>query len=131
MPANPAPLLVSKSRMARGRDAEEKARQFLEGYGLCLLACNYRAPCGEIDLVMQDGITVVFVEVRLRRPSRFGDAVESVNARKRARISATAAHYLQRHPALVNRPCRFDVVAFTGTDITTTAPHWIQAAFGV
>ncbi len=125
------PITSPPSTTTRGREAEEKACRFLEAKGLRFVARNYRAPCGEIDLILHDGMALVFVEVRLRRPSRFGDAIESVTPRKRARMTATAAHYLQRHPTLANRPCRFDVVAFTGTDITTTDPHWLKGAFGV
>ncbi len=131
MPINRPPVAPQPSRTARGREAEEKARCFLEGSGLQLITSNYHAPCGEIDLVMSDGDTIVFVEVRLRRPSRFGDAIESVSARKCARIVATAEHYLQRHPLLANRPCRFDVVAFTGKDVVVAEPRWLQGAFGV
>ncbi|CAK0774757.1 putative endonuclease [Gammaproteobacteria bacterium] len=118
------------NRTACGRQAENRARHFLETRGLSLLACNYRAPCGELDLIMRDGMSVVFIEVRLRRSSRFGDAVESVNARKCARITATAAHYLQRHRELANQPCRFDVVAFSGPN-EIAEPRWLKGAFGV
>lgn len=126
----PHVMSEDSSRTARGRRAESQARQFLEAQGLRFLACNYHAPCGELDLVMRDGSVVVFVEVRLRRSSRFGDAAASVNARKQARITATAAHYLQRHRELANQRCRFDVVAFTGPD-DIAEPLWLKGAFGV
>ena len=114
--------------VAIGRAAEVAARHFLETTGLCLLESNYHAPCGEIDLIMRDLAVLVFVEVRLRRSDRFGSAIESVNARKKTRILATAAHYLQRHQEVAYQPCRFDVVAFTGT-IDHHPPNWIKNAF--
>lgn len=115
------------NRVRCGRQAEERARHFLEMQGLIFIASNYRAPGGEIDLIMRDGATLVFIEVRLRCSSQFGDAVDSITNRKQARITATAADYLQRHHELANYPCRFDVVAFTSAH----EPRWLKAAFGV
>lgn len=130
MPIQRTPSKNPRCTTVRGRQAEDVARHFLETQGLCFLERNYRARCGELDLVMRDGATVVFVEVRFRKSSRFGDAIDSINARKRAHITATAAHYLQRHRKLANQPCRFDVVAFTGPD-ATVEPRWLKGAFGV
>ena len=110
-------------RQARGARAEELARAHLERAGLKLLGRNYRCPQGEIDLVMADGDTLVFVEVRFRASAAFGSAAETVDARKRARVIAAAQHYLLAHPA--DRPCRFDVVAGDGN-----APiEWLRDAF--
>lgn len=110
-------------RQARGAQAEERARAHLEHAGLKLLARNYRCPRGELDLVMADGDTLVFVEVRFRRSTAFGSAAESVDARKRARLIAAAEHYLLAHPA--DRPCRFDVVAADGN----ASVEWLRDAF--
>ncbi|MGD2112733.1 MAG: YraN family protein, partial [Gammaproteobacteria bacterium] len=63
----------------RGRNAEQQARQYLQAHGLRVLQCNYHSRHGEIDLVMQDGDSVVFVEVRYRRQPRYGTAAESVD----------------------------------------------------
>lgn len=112
--------------IGRGRDAEARAGRYLAGHGLKLLARNYRCRFGELDLVMQDGETVVFVEVRLRTQSRFGTPAETVAGRKQARLHAAAQHFLQRHPAHSTRPCRFDIVSFTGGD---DAPQWLKDAF--
>ncbi|MCK7580283.1 MAG: YraN family protein [Chromatiales bacterium] len=110
-------------RQARGAHAEALARAHLEHAGLKLVERNYRCPRGEIDLIMADGDTLVFVEVRFRRSPAFGSAAESVDARKRTRIIAAARHYLLAHPA--DRPCRFDVVAADGS-----APiAWLRDAF--
>ncbi|CAK0761026.1 UPF0102 family protein YraN [Gammaproteobacteria bacterium] len=130
MPVQRPPLEDPHCTTARGRRAEEAARHFLEARGLRFLEGNYRAPCGELDLIMRDGAAVVFVEVRMRRPSRFGDALDSINARKRAHITATAAHYLQRHRELAHQFCRFDVIAFDGPD-ASVEPRWLKGAFGV
>jgi putative endonuclease len=110
---------------ARGREAEQRARRHLQAHGLKLLQCNYHSRHGEIDLVMQDRDSVVFVEVRYRRQARFGSAAESVDRRKQARLIACAQHYLQTHPSTTRLPCRFDVVTISGSD----GPDWIRNAF--
>lgn len=98
----------------RGNEAEERACRYLQRQGLSLTARNYRSPFGEIDIVMQDGPVLVFVEVRYRASSDFGLAAETVDARKQARLRATAEHYLQNTPRASKKACRFDIVAITG-----------------
>jgi putative endonuclease len=103
-------------------------RQYLEAQGLKLLARNYRWPRGEIDLIMRHGGSIVFIEIRFRRTARFGSAAESVDAHKRARLVATALHYLQTHRALASVPSRFDVVAVL-PDGPGYQIQWIADAF--
>lgn len=105
--------------------AEQQALQFLEEAGLRLIERNYRCRYGELDLIMGEGDTVVFVEVRYRRSSRFGGAAASVDHRKQRRLIATAQHFLQSHKTLRRRPARFDMVAVTEPN----ALEWIQNAF--
>jgi putative endonuclease len=113
-------------RQHRGRLAEQAACRYLQARGLRLIECNYRCRSGEIDLIMDDGDSLVFVEVRYRRHDRYGSGAETVDARKRARIIRCAQFYLQRHPAAQERPARFDVIALEeGKDL-----QWIPDAFG-
>ena len=109
-----------------GRRAEQDACDYLQRQGLRLVERNYRCAHGEIDLVMRDRDTLVFVEVRYRRSQRYGGGVASVDWRKQGKLAATAAHYLQAHPKAARRPCRFDVVAIGGE-----GPHvnWVSDAF--
>jgi putative endonuclease len=95
---------------------------------LRLVARNVRSPFGEIDLVMEDAETLIFVEVRYRNTQRFGGPAESVDGRKQRKLRATAEHFLQRNAKLARRPCRFDVVAITAEN---GAPEieWIPDAF--
>ena len=93
-----------------------------------LVTRNYRCRRGEIDLVMRDTDTLVFVEVRRRRSRAFGGGLESVDARKRARLIAAAEHYLVRKRIGDERPCRFDVVAIDGPYPHVTV-EWICGAF--
>lgn len=95
--------------MARsaGLRAEELARAFLQRRGLTLVQSNWRCRFGEIDLVLREGDTIVFAEVRLRTNPAFGGAGESIGRAKRERLLAAARLYLSREP---EQPCRFDVV---------------------
>lgn len=112
-------------RKRLGDHHEQQARSYLEQQGLRHIASNVRCKRGELDLVMRDGDTLVFVEVRFRASARFGGAAASVDPRKQARLITAASHYLQRQAA--ERPCRFDVVAIDGSG----AIHWIRHAFAV
>ena len=109
-----------------GKQAEEQAKQYLERRGLRLLERNYRCKQGEIDLIMQQAETLVFIEVRYRKSSTFGSALESVTAQKRSRLLAAARHYLQAKRT--SSPCRFDVVGITG-QATGAHLEWITDAF--
>jgi putative endonuclease len=108
-----------------GAQAEDLACAHLERAGLRLLTRNYRCPQGEVDLVMDDRDTLVFVEVRYRRSDAFGTPAETVDRRKQARLQAAAGHYLLTHS--VDRACRFDVVAVSGRDARI---EWLRNAFG-
>lgn len=107
-----------------GRRAEGRARRLLEAAGLVFIAANVRYKIGELDLVMADGETLVFVEVRERASLRFGGAAASIDVRKRQRLQRAAQRYLQQRSGARPPPCRFDVVAFEAGE-----PHWIKAAF--
>ncbi len=115
------------SRQQRGEQGESRARQHLEHAGLRFRAANVRYRFGEIDLVMDDGDSLVFVEVRVRLHAQFGGALSSVDPRKRRRLFAAASAYLAANPGLAQRPCRFDIVAIEGA---TDAPlNWLRNAF--
>lgn len=115
-------------KLTRGQKAEERACSYLISQGLKLLARNYRCSRGELDLVMKDGEHVVFIEVRYRTHSQFGGGIESITRSKKAKLVATALHYLQAH-RLGNRcPARFDVIAMAPSN-DTDGIQWIQNAF--
>ena len=119
----------SDSAGAVGRDAESLAERFLARRGLVPVSRNYRCRRGEIDLVMRDADTLVFVEVRRRTSRAFGDGADSVDAHKQARLVAAAEHYLMANRIGDDRPCRFDVVAIDGPARRATI-HWVSDAFG-
>lgn len=103
---------------------ETRALIFLERQGLSLIERNVRFRCGEIDLLMRDPAGVlVFVEVRARASRRFGGAVASIGALKRARLRCAARHILARWRGQLP-VCRFDVVAFEHDDC-----DWLRNVF--
>ena len=108
MIAGPRRAAANPARRLDGPAAEARACRHLEARGLRLVTRNFRCRRGEIDLVMEEGETLVFVEVRYRHDTRFGRAEETVGRAKQARLLAAAALYLQREPT---RVARFDVVA--------------------
>ena len=121
---------MSDTRQSAGQAAEGWALTHLEEHGLRLLARNWRCRLGELDLVMLDGDTVVFVEVRYRRHSAWGGAEGSVDARKRARVSAAALVFLQQQSRWSQCPCRFDVIAIGPAEHSAPARlNWIRSAF--
>lgn len=87
---------------------------------------NWQCRLGEIDLIMQHGSTLVFIEVRYRAHLDYGGALASVDHRKQRRLVLAARHYLSRFPQQANRPCRFDVIAMGAND---EEPIWIENAF--
>jgi len=95
-----------------GAAAEERAAGHLAALGFTILERNLRGPGGEIDIVARDGDTIVFVEVKARATRTFGSALGAVDARKRARIRAVAADYLQ--VVAPGARARFDVLTFEG-----------------
>lgn len=106
-----------------GQSAELRAETYLKTHGLKLLTRNWRCRFGEIDLIMQDASTLVFIEVRLRSRSDFGGAAASVTPAKQKKLLAAARQYLA---SLKTLPlCRFDVVALSGE----APPEWIKNAF--
>ena len=111
-----------------GRDAEQRAEQFLHQQRMRTLLRNAYCRMGEIDLVMQDGDTIVFVEVRQRRHSHYGGAAQSVDHYKQRRLIQAARYLMARHPNWSNYPCRFDVIAFE-PDSDPQAPLWYKDAF--
>ncbi|HGO5814674.1 TPA: YraN family protein [Mannheimia haemolytica] len=116
----------SLTKRQQGSFYEQKARVFLESQGLRFVAANQAFKGGELDLIMQDGQTVVFVEVRQRKSNRFGSAVESIDYRKQQKWQNAANMWLQaRNQSLDTANCRFDVVAFEGNQTPVWIPNFL------
>ena len=123
------PWLLRRHNL-KGAEAEQSALRHLKRQGLKLVSANFACRFGELDLVMKDGSTLVFIEVRSRSPSPHGSAVETITPIKIRKIKNTAAHFLQCHPEYNHWTCRFDTVAITINDGShQNRLEWIQGAF--
>ncbi|MGD2139376.1 MAG: YraN family protein [Burkholderiales bacterium] len=108
----------------RGREAEQRAFDFLRHHGLEKVERNYHCRFGEIDLIMRDDQTLVFVEVRQRASDSFGGARESITAQKQRKLLSAARHYIGSIGKIPE--CRFDAVLLNGDNKV----EWIKNAFG-
>ncbi len=111
--------------MNQGAQAELFAACYLQQQGLQLITQNYRIRAGEIDLIMQDGASLVFVEVRMRSKATFGGAAASIDAHKQRRLILAAQHYLASLPRIP--PCRFDALLME--DAQGAGLQWLKNAF--
>lgn len=114
------------STTEQGLYAEALTLNHLQNLGLRVLTQNYKIKGGEIDLIMQDGEALVFVEVRARESFADIHPFETVTKAKQARIIRTAKHYLMTHELYDRCICRFDVVA---VNLDTKGLEWVKGAF--
>lgn len=107
------------SSTQKGKEAEQLALHYLVQQRLRLVETNYSTRMGEIDLIMWQQNTLVFVEVRQRNNLNFGGAAASVGLVKQERLWKTAQIYLQRYTS--PPACRFDLLAINGGKV-----EWIR-----
>ncbi len=112
---------------SKGNEYENKAYEFLLSKGLKLVERNYYCRSGEIDLIMRDKGTIVFVEVRFRSSAVYGSATESISKRKQRKLINTAHMFLQSRQ-LYTLKCRFDTISFDQTKDGIRV-NWITSAF--
>ncbi|BCS81565.1 YraN family protein [Anaerocellum diazotrophicum] len=93
-----------------GRFGEELAVDFLKKQGYVILRTNFRCRFGEIDIIAQEGNTIVFVEVKTRKSLKFGLPSESVNFKKQFHIKRVAEYFITYHLSQDKYLYRFDVV---------------------
>ena len=120
-------------KRAKGAQVETLARGFLQDRDLIPVAANANYRGGEIDLVMRDDATLVFVEVRFRRSAGtattgFGGGAASIDAAKRRKIVHAAERFLAAHREFARMPCRFDVIDASG-DADAPDFVWLRDAF--
>lgn len=111
----------------KGFSYEKEALTFLQNQGLYLLEKNLLCKMGEIDLVMKDGETLVFIEVRYRKNKQYGGAISSITAQKYQKLRRTALYFLpyltQKHFKGKQPICRFDAIGIHGDE---TIKEWIK-----
>ena len=112
------------SKSSSGERYEREAEALLKANGLRLVERNWLCRFGEIDLIMQDSTTLVFVEVRQRNSVRFGGAAASIGREKQARIERAIGLYLSRLSSVP--ACRVDAVLFDAA----SPPQWLKNIFG-
>lgn len=121
-------MINQPHHLKQGDMAEAIAATFLQAKGLTLLEKNFRCKHGEIDLIMLQGKTLVFIEVRLRSNSLYGGAAMSIDASKQHKLRRTAEFFLQSHANLYgDTACRFDAILMQSLNSETA--EWIQNAF--
>lgn len=142
---NDKPLNLTSPTQRQGSRFEQQACAFLQAQGLMLIAQNWQQPkVGELDLIMIEKgrawSILVFIEVRQRQRSGFGDAALSVTKNKQHKIIKAARYFLQQHPEYNDYECRFDVITYdtnaknNSSDVKETSPkntqpEWLQGAF--
>lgn len=123
-------MTILDPRKLFGQEGESAAEEYLRQKGYRIVARNLRSSIGELDLVVEDGRVLVFVEVKARRTDAFGGAIHAVHQRKQEKLIQLAAQYLARHH-VKDRPCRFDVVLLQGPGAVAPQIEHIQNAFEV
>lgn len=119
----------SKNSRQTGHVTEQFAKSYLLNQGLTFVEQNVHCRQGEIDLIMKDGDSFVFVEVKYRKNNYFGGAISAVSASKQQKIKHCVAFYLHKvNLNEYNTQCRFDVVALEG-DINQPQITWLKNAF--
>jgi len=123
---------MKAKHLKQGEDAELACCKYLKSQGLKLLTKNFSCRQGEIDIIMLDKKTLVFVEVRFRKNNCFGGGLESITATKQQKLRHTAELFLQQNRQYEN--ARFDVVSMSKNTQTkhnkpTYTFDWIENAF--
>ncbi len=121
---------IDREKIELGRKGEEIALKYLTDKGYQLIARNYRFKrFGELDLIMQDGKYLVFVEVRTKKNTIFGTPLETIDYVKRCQICKMAQLYFTKEKIPEDTFCRFDVVGIVLPDNEEPKIEHIQDAF--
>ncbi len=115
----------------KGRHFEQLGKNWLQQQGLLEVAQNFHCRGGEIDLIMRQGETLCFIEVKYRNSSGFGGAAYSIPRAKQRKIIQAALVFLQKNKPYRNQPYRFDALLITPAQSTKKEPRfdWIPGAF--
>ncbi len=122
-------LLKKKNTRTVGNHYELLAENYLKKHGAELVQKNYLSPMGEIDLIMLDHSTLVFIEVRYRTASQFATSIETVSVKKQHKIILTAEYFLVQNKLYQYSACRFDVIGIDKSSSGQLEINWIKNAF--
>lgn len=109
---------MTQNKRQTGSHYESQVAAFLKKNGFQILEQNFRCRSGEIDLIAKDGRYLVFVEVKYRKNSAAGSALEAIDPKKAAQVRKIAGIYLYKKKYPENTPCRFDAAGVDGDVIT-------------
>ncbi|NNM59920.1 MAG: YraN family protein [Legionellales bacterium] len=123
-------FLTSPSQK-NGAVAEAFAERYLKRQGLILIEKNFSCKLGEIDLIMQENETLVFIEVRHRVSAAYGNAVETVTREKQNKIIKASTLFMMKHKLLEKKSVRFDVFALQGKLASSPQINWVKQAFNI
>lgn len=115
----------------KGKHYEQMAWQWLQQQGLQPVVQNYHCRRGEVDLILLDGDTLCFIEVKYRKSNAFGGVAYSIGLSKQRKIVHTAQHFIEHHSRFAGHGCRFDALFITPPTAGHSAEHieWIKNAF--
>jgi putative endonuclease len=116
---------MAQPRRKLGQWGEAQAAHYLESQGCQIVACNWRCPAGEVDLVAIDGDCIAFVEVRTRRGEAYGTPEQSITPRKLARMAAVAETYVYQESW--QGDWRLDVVAIQVQGLHIQSIEWYRS----
>lgn len=115
-------------RQILGEKGEKQAARYLKKKGYKIITANYRCKYGEIDLIARDADMLIFIEVKTRTSTDFGDPASAVDYRKQQQISKVAHHYLITHHN-DDVDARFDVISILSPRGQKTEIEHITDAF--
>lgn len=112
-----------------GAEGENIALKYLQNKGMILIEHNFRWRGGEIDLIMNDDKTLVFIEVRIKSTTNHGSPLETINYKKRRQIEKCARYYLATKKIDCNIFCRFDVLGIISKGNQQPIVEYVPNAF--
>ncbi len=119
--------MSADNKRSIGDSGEDIAIDFLTGKGYEIVKRNFHfGKSGEIDIVAKDNGILVFVEVKLRRSSKYGNPLDSITPGKVKKLRRAAEGYLYVNK-IQNVECRFDVVAIDLADGKRDITHLTSA----
>jgi putative endonuclease len=98
-----------------GFQKEKVAAEFLKQNGYKIIETNFKAKCGEIDIIAKDKRGLSFVEVKYRKNTNYTRPIEAVTPKKQKKIIKTAIRYLSKNN--IKSDFRFDIVSITDKEI--------------
>lgn len=119
------PLLT---RREKGKTVEQACATFLKKHNITIIRSNFYSKMGEIDLIGTEKDILIFFEIRYRRHSDYGDAIESVTVEKQHRIYKTALIFLMQNSKFKDYQYRFDIIG-TYTYNDQLIFNWQKNAF--